>query len=77
MDEREQVDGAIEQRGLEIALEVDVRARLGALDVAGNVDEGDDVDGELAEDGADEVDVENVGQGPLLRKSFDGLEISY
>ena len=39
MDELEEVDGAVEQGGLELAFEVDgVAAGLGALDVVGDVD---------------------------------------
>lgn len=42
-------------------------------DVAGNVDEGDDVNGELTKDGADDVRVEDVGLGALFGELFDGL----
>ena len=61
LDQLQQVDGAVEQRGLELALQIDaVLAGFGALHVVGDVDEGDDVDGELAEYGADDVEVEDV-----------------
>jgi hypothetical protein len=32
------------------------------------------VDGELAEDGADDVGVEDVGLGALFREALDGLD---
>ena len=37
-----------------------------AVDVVGEIDEGDDMDGELAEDGADDVRVEDVRLGALF-----------
>lgn len=42
-------------------------------DIAGDVNEGNDVDGELAKNGADDVRVEDVGLGALFREGFDGL----
>lgn len=74
LDELQKVDGAVEKRRLEFAFEVDVLfARLDGLDVVGQVDERDDVDGELAEDGADDVGVEDVGLGTFFGETFDGL----
>ena len=32
------------------------------------------MDGKLAEDGADDVGVEDVGLGPLFRETFNGLD---
>jgi hypothetical protein len=76
LDELEEVDGRVEEGGLEFAFEVDGRGqrfRRDGVDVVGNVDEGGDVDGELAEDGADDVEIEDVGLRALFRKAFDGL----
>ncbi len=70
----EEVDGAVEKGGFEFAFEVDVvAAGFVALDVVGEVDEGDDVDGKLAENGANDVRVEDVGLRPLFGETFDGL----
>lgn len=44
-----------------------------ALNIIGEVDEGDDVDGELAENGANYVRVEDVGLGPFFGETLDGL----
>ena len=44
-----------------------------AFDVAGQVDEGCDVDGELGEYGADDVGVKNVGLRAFFGEAFDGL----
>ncbi len=68
LDELQEVDGAVEERRLELAFEVDVLfAGLDLLDVIREIDEGDDVDGELAEDGANDVGVEDVGLWSLFR----------
>ncbi len=64
----QEVDGAVEEGGLELAFEVDVLfAGLDLLDVIREVDEGDDMDGELAEDGANDVGIEDVGLWSLFR----------
>jgi len=64
----QEVDGAVEEGGLELAFEVDVLfAGLDLLDVIREVDEGDDVDGELAKNGANDVGVEDVGLRSLFR----------
>jgi hypothetical protein len=47
---------------------------VGALYVLRNIDEGGNVDGELAEDRADDVEVEDVVLRALLRQGFDGLK---
>lgn len=76
LDELQEVDGAVEERGLELALEVDGAAVLHGLesgDVLGDVDEGGDVDGELAENGGDDVPVPDVVLRALLGELFDGL----
>ena len=74
LDQLEEVDGAVEERGLEFAFEVDVRGtRFGAMNVVGEIDQGRDVDGELAEDRADYVRVEDVGLRPFFGETFDGL----
>ena len=74
LDELEKVDGAIEEGGLKFALEVDLLSSgFDTLDVVGKVDEGDDMNGELAEDGADYVRIEDVGLGAFFREAFYGL----
>lgn len=74
LDKLEQVDGTVEEGGFKFAFEVDLfGSRFDGLDVIGEIDEGDDVDGELAEDGADDVRVEDVGLGAFFGKAFDGL----
>lgn len=75
LDELEKVNGAVEEGGLEFAFEVDVRgARFSAMDVVGEVDQSDNVDGELSEDGADDVRVEDVGLGSFFGETFNGLQ---
>ena len=74
LDELEEVDGAVEEGGFEFAFKVDVVvARFVALHVIGKVDEGDDVDGELAENGANDVRVEDIRLRPFFGETFDGL----
>ena len=74
LDELEQIDGAVEKGGFELAFEIDVvAARFVALHVIGEVDEGDDVDGELAENGANDVRVEDIGLRSFFGETFDGL----
>ena len=74
LDELEEIDGAVEEGRFELAFEVDVWvAGFDAVDVVGDVDEGDDVDGELAEDGADYVEVEDFGMGAFFGETFDRL----
>jgi hypothetical protein len=76
LDELQQVDGAVEERGLELALEVDGAAVFHGLElchVLRDVDEGGDVDGELAEDGGDDVPVPDVVLRAFLGELFDGL----
>jgi len=74
LDQLQEVDGAVEEGRLEFTFEVDVLfTGLDLLDVIREVNEGDDVDGELAEDGANDVGVEDVGLWSLFRQAFDGL----
>ena len=74
LDELEEIDGAVEEGRFEVAFEVDiVAAGFVAVDVTGEVDEGGNVDSELAEDGADDVRVEDVGLGALFGETFYGL----
>jgi hypothetical protein len=76
LDELQQVDGAVEERGLELALEVDGAAVLHGLEllhVLRDVDQGGDVDGELAEDRGDDVPVPDVVLRAFLGELFDGL----
>lgn len=72
----EQVDGGVEEGGLEFGFGVGIEAvvfGLFLLDPLGDVDERDDVQGELAEDRADDVRIEDVGLGAFFRQLFDGL----
>ena len=74
MDELQKVDGAVQERGFEFLLEVDVGlAGLSTLHVLRDVDERDNVDGELAEDGANNVEVEDVVLGTFFGEAFDRL----
>ena len=74
LDELEKVDGRVEQRRRELGLEVDaLGARRDLVAEPGNVDERDHVHGELAENGADDVKVEDVGLGTLLGETLDRL----
>jgi hypothetical protein len=76
LDELQEVDGAVQERGLELALEVDGAAVLHGLkllNVLRDVDEGGDVDGELAEDGGYDIPVPDVVLRTFLGKLFDGL----
>ena len=76
LDELEQVDGGVEEGGLEFAFEVGGGGGgcgVVAVDVVGDVDEGGDVDGELAKDGADDVGVEDVGLRAFFGEALDGL----
>jgi hypothetical protein len=74
LDELQQIDCRVEERRLELLFEIRVRGLgLGTLDILRNVDECGDVDGELAEDGTDDVDVEDVVLGSLFAQGFDGL----
>ncbi len=70
----EEVDGAVEKGGFEFAFKVDVvTARFVALNIVGEVDEGDDVDGELAENGANDVRVKDVRLGSFFGETLDRL----
>lgn len=75
LDELQEVDSRVEERGLEFTLEVDVSLLgLSTLHISGNVDQSDDVNGELSKNGSDDVWVENVGLRSLLGKCFNGLK---
>jgi hypothetical protein len=76
LDELQEVDGAVEERGLEFAFEVNLgawRLLFEFVDVLGDVDEGGDVDGELAEDRGDDVPVPDVVLRAFFRELFNGL----
>jgi hypothetical protein len=78
LDKLQEVDGAVEERGLEFALEVDGAAVFHGFDcrhVLGDVDEGGDVDGELAKNGGDDVPVPDIVLRAFLGELFNGLEI--
>jgi hypothetical protein len=75
LDQLKKVDGGVEKRRFKLALEIDVGLLgLGTLNISGNVDQSDNVDGELSENGTDDVRVEDVGLRSLLGKCFDGLK---
>lgn len=74
LDELQEVDGRVEKRRLKLFLEVRVGVLgLDTLNVLRDIYEGGNVDGELAEDGSDNVRIENVVLGALFGQSFDGL----
>lgn len=77
LDQLEEIDCRVEQRGLELLLEVDFRALHGisALDVLRHIDKSGDMDSELAEDRANNVEVEDIMLRTLFRQSFDGLKV--
>lgn len=81
LDELEQVDCAVEEGGLKGGFGVGVELQvlgfqgLDGGDVPGYVDECDDVNGELAQDGADDVRIEDVGLGAFFGESFDRLRM--
>jgi len=80
LDELQEVDGAVEEGGLEFGFDVGIEHEvlffewLDGGDVARDVDKSDDVDCELAEDGTDDVRVEDVGLRAFFGECFDGLE---
>lgn len=53
---------------------MEVAEGLDGRNMAGDVDERDDMDGELAEDGTDDVRVEDVGLRTLFGELFNRLE---
>jgi hypothetical protein len=74
LDELQEVDCGVQKGGLEVLLQVWVGVLgLDALHVLRDVDERDNVDSELTEDRADDVDVEDVVLGSLLGEGLDGL----
>jgi hypothetical protein len=76
LDELEEVNGTVEERRFELGLEVDLGAiffLLELVDVVGDVDQSDDVDCELAEDGWDDVPVPDVVLWSLFGELFDRL----
>ena len=74
LDELEQVDGAVEERGFKFPFEVDLlRPGFDSLNVIGEVDEGSDMDSKLAEYGADDVRIEDVGLRAFFGEAFNGL----
>ena len=76
LDELQEVDGRVEEGGLEFALEVDfgaVFAFFEAVHEVGDVHEGGDVDGELAEDRGDDVPVPDVVLWAFAGELLDGL----
>lgn len=49
--------------------------RFDLLDVVGDVYQGDDVHGELAQDRADDVGIEDIGLGAFFGQLLDGLDM--
>lgn len=47
--------------------------RLNAVYIVGEVNQSRNMDGELSKNGANDVDVENIGLGAFLRQAFDRL----
>ena len=75
LNELEKVNCAVQEGGFEFAFEVDVVfLGLGSLDVPRHIDESDNVNSKLAENGANDVWVEDVVLGSFFRKSFDRLD---
>lgn len=77
LDQLEEVDGGVEQARFEllsqvIRVEAEVLGLMN-LDVVGDVNQCDDVNGKLSENGADDVDVEDIGLRALFRELFNGL----
>lgn len=74
LNELEEVDGAVEEGWLKFAFKINVVASgLVALDIVGDVDEGDYMDGELTKYRADDIGVEDVGLWALFGEAFNGL----
>ncbi|GJC78632.1 hypothetical protein ColLi_01470 [Colletotrichum liriopes] len=82
LDELEQVNSAVEQAGGELGLEVNVtrattymlgewNSRLESVAEAGNVNQSNDVNGELPQNRTNDVKVENVGLRTLLGQALD------
>lgn len=77
LDELQEVDCRVEQRGFKFTFEIDeasVFLWLKAMNCVGNVDESGNMDRELAENGWDDVPIPDVVLRALLGKSFDRLE---
>lgn len=74
LNELQEVDGRVEQRGLKIFLKIRVGVLwLDALDVLRDVDQGSDMNSKLSEDRANNVGVEDVVLRSLLGQRLDGL----
>ena len=76
LDELEKVDGAVKEGRFEFTLQIDLRAVLLLLELVnelGNVDQGGDVHGKLAQDGGNDVPVPDVVLRALLGKLLNSL----
>lgn len=74
LDQLEEVDGGVEEGWVEFLFEIwIVFSGFETSDVAGDVDQRDNVDGELPKNTADDVDVENIRLRSLLGELFDRL----
>lgn len=74
LDELKEVDGRVKEGWLKFLLQIDVLFfGISALHVLRYVDQSNDVDSELAKNGADDVEVEDVVLRAFLGKRFNGL----
>ena len=94
LDQLEEVDCAVQERGLEFALKINVvispvvlvrmmkyfvvhafrcYLRLMFVDVLRKIDQGHDMDGELTKHGSNDINVEDIWLGSLLRQALDRL----
>lgn len=64
--ETQEVNGGIEQGRLEFLFEVNLAPVLEGFGQLGDVDQKDDVDGELEEDREEDVEIEDIAEGSLL-----------
>jgi hypothetical protein len=74
LNELQEINRAVEEGGLKLLLEVDVRLlSLSTLYVLRNVDECNNVYGELTKDRADDIEIENVVLGAFFGEGFNRL----
>jgi hypothetical protein len=76
LDELEEVDGAVQEGGLKLLFQIDLGAvflLFKLVDVVGDVDQGGNVDGELSEDGWNDVPIPDVVLWAFFGELFDGL----
>lgn len=76
LNELQEVDSAVEKRGLKFTFKIDFRAiflGLKAMHIVGNVYQSGNMDSKLTKNGWDDIPVPNVILRPFLRELFDGL----